>query len=62
MFQRSGGNEIEFARGGVVELGVIFADTPPRRRCGKLLLLVILPFEPMEMGAGVGGGNLRLQK
>lgn len=57
MFQRSGGNEIEFARGGVVELGVIFADTPPRRRCGKLLLLVILPFEPMEMGAGVGGGT-----
>ena len=48
-FQRSGGNEIGFARGGVVELGVIFADTCPRKRCGKPPLLVILHFELMEV-------------
>lgn len=47
-----------FASGGVVELGVILVDTPPRRRCGKSPLHVILHFKLMEVdvaGGGAGG-------
>ena len=40
-------------------MGVILVDTPPRRRCGKSPLLVILHFKLMEVDAGwgVGGGG-----
>ena len=33
-------------------------DTPPRRRCGKSPLLVILHFKLMEVDAGWGVGGV----